>query len=249
MANVGAGGNNNSNLGMYTGTTKTAKYAYQSSRAIRGLGTTTRLTAAVDILAGSADAGAAHAIDGAAKGVATTSKGVAGAAKLSKAAKVAKFAGKAAPVLTKGSCILGAGLGGYEIGQGINNLRDGNKAKGKEQLISGTADVVTSGALAVAATSAGTVVGLPVAGVALGVAGVSQAAKYGYKYRGEIAKGAKYVGNGIANGAKAAGRGIKKGASWVGGKLSAGWDKAKDIAGKVGENMAEASRYGMYMPY
>ena len=82
MANVRAGGNNNSNLGMYTGTTKTAKYAYQSSRAIRGLGTTTRLTAAVDILAGSADAGAAHAIDGAAKGVATTSKGVAGAAKL-----------------------------------------------------------------------------------------------------------------------------------------------------------------------
>lgn len=252
-----------SNLGMYTGTAKTAKYMYQSGRAIQGLGTTTKMTAAVDLLAGGVGVNSgmvSEAMGSAAKGIATTSKGVVGAAKVSKFAQVAGYASKAAPVVAKASCVLGAAVGGYQIGTGVCNYRAGNKAKGKEQMISGTADVVTAGALAVAATSAGTVVGLPVAGVALGVAAGAQAVKYGYRYRHKIAKGAKSVGNGVVNGAKyvgngvtgtakAVGKGINKSYNWTADKASTGWNKAKNLAGKIGGNMAKAYGSGLCMPY
>ena len=241
-------------LGMYTGAAKTAKYSYQASRGMRALGTSTKLTAAVDFATGGIGVGTAEAVHSGASAVGTTAKGIVGGAKISRFAQVAGVAGKVAPVLTKGCCVLGAGLGGFEVGKGINNMMDGNTAKGKEQVVSGSMDVLCSGALAVAATSSGTVVGLPVAGVALGVAAASQGVKYGYKYRHKIADGAKwagkkvaqgasYVGSGIASGARAAGRGIRTGAQAVGrgaravgrgvnraadavgNKVSAGWNR------------------------
>ncbi|MBM3461735.1 MAG: hypothetical protein FJX76_06495 [Armatimonadetes bacterium] len=62
--------------------------------------------------------------------------------------------------------------------------------------------MVTGIALGVAATSTGTIVGLPAAGVALGVAGVAQGIKYGYKFRKPLA--------GFASGAaQAVGRGLE----------------------------------------
>ena len=96
--------------------------------------------------------------------------------------------------------VIGGAYGGYQVGSGINEIRNGNTQKGTDKIVSGTADLISSGAVAVAAASSSTIVGLPVAGVALGVAGVSQAAKYAYKYRGKIAQGAKWAGNKISQG-------------------------------------------------
>ncbi len=80
--------------------------------------------------------------------------------------------------MAKASAGVGLALGGIEVGRGINDLTDGKGAEGRDKIISGGADMVTAGALGVAAVSSGTVVGLPVAAVALGVAGVAQAGKY-----------------------------------------------------------------------
>lgn len=199
------------------------KYGYQASRAIRGLGTTTFATAGLDLASGSFGTTAAADAAETAKSLATTSKGTAGAAKISRFARIAKVAGRAAPVLAKGSAVLGVGLGGYKVGQGVHKLTDNrtdNDAAGRDKVISGTADVITSGALGVAAVSSGTVVGLPVAGVALGVAGVSQGAKYAWKYRDKLGDAAQWTGNKISQGA--------------------GWaaDQAGDIAGDISSTVS-----------
>ncbi len=172
------------------------KYVYQAGRAAQGLSTTTPLTAGLDLAAGTSGLGGAAAATEAAGSLSTAAKGVTGAARLSPAARVAGVAAKAAPVVAKGSAVLGLALGGYEVGAG---LREGNR----DRVISGGADMVTAGALGVAAVSSGTVVGLPVAAVALGVAGVAQAGKYAYEYRDKLADGASWVGDRLMGGASA----------------------------------------------
>ncbi len=222
------------------GVAGTAKYMYQASRAVRGLSTTTKLTAAVDLVGGAASLESAHNLAEATKGVTTAAKGATGAVKLSKLAKVAKFAGKAAPILTKGSAIISTAVGGYEIGQGINELRAGNHKKATEKIVAGAADVVTAGAVATAATASGTVVGLPAAGVALAVAGAAQGVKYAYKYRGKIAKGAKWAGRKVSQGAKWAKDKAVEGATWAKDKAVKGakWVKEK---GKLASNKLKKS--------
>jgi hypothetical protein len=219
------------------GVAGSGKYFYQAGRAFSGLNTTTRLTAGMDVLSGLTGAAAATNVADAAKATSSGLTGVVGGAKISQAGKIASFAGKAAPVLTKGSAVLGGVLGGIEIGKGVYNLSQGNKQKGTDQLVSGGCDVVTTGALYVAATSSATVVGLPVAGVALAVAGVAQAGKYAYKYREQIGDAAKWVGNKVSDGAEWAGGkiaqgagAVKKGAEFVGDKVSDGVHTVKDAA-------------------
>lgn len=225
------------------GVVGSGKYLYQSSRAFRGLSTTTKLTAGIDLLKGGHGLHSAAAFTDVASHTATTAKGLAGTAKLSKFAKVARFAGKAAPVVAKGSAVIGAALGGWEIGQGINEVRSGNTQKGKEKIISGSADVITAGALGVAATSSATVVGLPVAGVALGVAGAAQAAKYGYKHRHQIAGAAKWTGKKIAAGAKWTGNKIAAGAKWTGNKIATGAKKVVAGAKWAGSKIADGAEF------
>jgi hypothetical protein len=182
------------------GAAGSAKYLYQSSRVARGLSQSNWLTASIDILRGGTnldDLGGAASL---AKGLTAGAKGVGDTAKFSSVAKIAGYASKAAPFISKASVLIGGAYGGYQIGSGINELREGNTQAAKDKIISGTADVITSGALAVAGTSAGTVVGLPVAAVALGVAGVSQGAKYAYRYREQIGNGLSWAGGKIAQG-------------------------------------------------
>jgi len=220
------------------GAAGSGKYLYQAGRAFAGLETTTRLTAGLDMASGAVGLGSANNVAGVARSASTAAKGVVGAAKISDAAKIAGYASKAAPILAKGSAVLGGVLGGVEIGQGIHNLSKGNQEKGTEQVVSGSCDVVTAGALYVAATSSATVVGLPVAGVALAVAGVAQAGKYAYKYREEIGDAARWAGNKISDGAHWAGdkisdgagavkKGVQAGASFVGDKVGDGVDAVK----------------------
>lgn len=189
------------------GAASAGKYGYQAGRAAQGLSTTTRLTAGLDLASGTSGLSGAAAATEAAASASTAAKGVTGAARLSSLAKVAQFAGKAAPVVARGSAVLGVALGGFEVGRGINDVMDGKGAEGRDKIISGSADAVTGAALGVAAVSGGTVVGLPVAAVALGVAGVAQAGKYAWKYRDKIADGAGWVGDR----AKALGGAVSKG--------------------------------------
>ncbi len=216
------------------GTAGSGKYLYQAGRAFAGLETTTRLTAGLDMASGAVGLGSANNAGGVAKAASTAAKGVVGAAKISDAGKIAGYASKAAPILAKGSAVLGGVLGGIEIGQGIHSLSQGNKEKGTEQVVSGSCDVVTAGALYVAATSSATVVGLPVAGVALAVAGVAQAGKYAYKYREEIGDAAKWAGNKISDGAHWAGDKISDGAGAVKNGVQAG---ASFVGDKVGDGV------------
>lgn len=210
------------------GAAGSAKYGYQAGRALRGLGTTTRLTAGFDLVSGSIGTSAAADAAETAKSLSTTTKGTAGAAKISRFARVSQVAGKAAPVVARGAAVLGVALGGFEIGQGINSIQDGKSEKGRDQIISGSADVVTSGALGVAAVASGTVVGLPVAGVALGVAGISQGAKYAWKYRENLGDAAQWTGNKIASGADWAGDRISDAASGIGSAVSSGFSSLKN---------------------
>ncbi len=221
------------------GTAGSGKYLYQAGRAFAGLETTTRLTAGLDIASGAVGMGSANGVSGVAKAASTGAKGLVGAAKISDAGKIAGYASKAAPVLAKGSAVLGGVLGGIEMGQGVYNLSQGNKEKGTEQLVSGGCDVVTAGALYVAATSSATVVGLPVAGVALAVAGVAQAGKYAYKYREEIGDAAKWAGNKISDGAHWAGDKISDGAGAVKKGVQAGADFVGD---KVGDGVSAVKK-------
>ncbi len=134
-------------------------------------------------------------------------------------AKVLGAASKAAPVLGKVSAGVGVVLGGVDIARGVNEMQNGDKAKGKEQITGGICDVITSGALAVAAATAPSGIG---PAIALGVAGVAQVVKY----RGEIAEAGKFVGGKVADGA-----------SWLGGKLSSAFNS---VSSKVGSVMTQA---------
>ncbi len=115
-----------------TGGAGAAKYAYQGARVAKGLSKSTRLTAAVDLLKGGASFGDMAGVADAGSGVSSTAKGAAGMAKFSRLGKVASFAGKAGPILTKGSCVLGAAMGGYQVGSGIHEITQGNKAEGRD---------------------------------------------------------------------------------------------------------------------
>ena len=143
------------------GTANIGKFGYQASRAAQGLSTTTRLTAALDIAGGMTSLGAAHGLTDAAKGLNAATKGATGAANLSSVGKIAGIASKAAPIVAKGSAVLGGVLGAVDVGRGIKDLHDGKTEEGKDKIIGGSCDIVTAGALGVAATSSATVVGLP----------------------------------------------------------------------------------------
>lgn len=198
------------------------KYGYQAGRAARGLGTTTALTAGLDLASGTAGVNAAGDVAETVKSLSTTTKGVSGAAKLSPLARISRFAGRVAPAIGKGAAVLGVALGGYQVGKGINSIRNGETEKGRDQVISGTADVITSGALGVAAVASGTVVGMPVAAVALGVAGVSQGAKYAWKYRENIGDAGRAVGRAVGNVASSAASAVSSAASDISNSVRGG---------------------------
>lgn len=195
------------------GTAGAGKYLYQAGRAAQGLGTTTRFTAGMDLLSGATGMGTAANVGEVASAASSGAKGAVGAARISSFARIAGYAGQAAPVLARGSAVLGGALGAVEVGQGIHSFSRGDSERGTEQVVSGGADIVTAGALGVAATSSATVVGLPVAAVALGVAGVAQGAKYAYKYREQIGDAAGWVGNQASRAAGAAGDVLSAGAN------------------------------------
>ena len=115
-------------------------------------------------------------------------KNAAGLLKSSGSANIASVASKAAPILSKAGTVFGVAVGAWYIASGIHELAkdDGNAEKGKEKIVGGTCDIISSVALHVAAGSAATGIGAPVAAVATGVAAVAQGAKYVYKYKDEI---------------------------------------------------------------
>jgi hypothetical protein len=178
------------------GAANSAKYLYQSARVAQGLEKSTKITNTLGILKGTTDIAGSHGA------IEMTTSLASGAGHVSKLGQVAGFAAKALPVISKASAVVGGVYGAYEVSKGIGQIRNGNSKKGKENVVSGTADMVTTGALAVAGTSAGTVVGLPVAAVALGVAGFSQGVKYSYKYREQIGKGMNFVADTVSQGYK-----------------------------------------------
>ena len=188
-----------------------AKYGYQAARSYQGLGTTTALTAGLDLASGTVGTTAAADAAETVKSLSTTTKGIAGAARLTPFARVAGFAGRVAPAIAKGSAALGVALGGYEIAQGVGDVRAGKTSEGREKIITGAADVVTSTALGVAAVASGSVVGVPIAAVALGVAGVSQGAKYAYKYADKIGDAAEWAGGKIGQAASNVGDSVRRG--------------------------------------
>jgi len=218
-----------------------AKYLYQAGRAFSGLQTTTRLTAGLDLASGAVGLSSAQSLTDLAKALSTETKGLVGAARLSDAGRIANYASKAAPIVAKGSALLGAVLGGVEMARGAKALKGGKRTEGANRLVAGACDVVTSGALYVAAASGATVLGLPVAGVALAVAGVSQAGKFAHKYRAPLGKAARNVGGRLAQGAGLARTGALSAAArlkTVAGGLQADARRAGDIIGKkVGERM------------
>lgn len=217
------------------------KYLYQAGRAFSGLQTTTPLTAGLDLASGAVGLGSAQGLTDVAKALSTETKGLVGAAGLSEAGKIAYYASKAAPIVAKGSALLGAVLGGVEMARGARALKEGKKTEGADRLVAGACDVVTSSALYVAAASGATVLGLPIAGVALAVAGVSQAGKYAHKFRDPLGKAARSVGGKLAEGTGLA----RKGALSAATRLKAGAQglragtrrTGEKIGNKVGERM------------
>lgn len=217
------------------------KYLYQAGRAFAGMETTTRLTAGLDLASGTVGLSSAQGLTDVAKALSTEAKGLVGAARFSEAGQIANYASQAAPIVAKGSALLGAALGGVEMARGAKALKNGNKTEGANRLVAGGCDVVTSGALYVAAASGATVLGLPVAGLALTVAGVSQAGKYVHKFRAPLGQTARSVGGGVARMAGQAR--TRTGAAMERLKVGAGELRAdvqmagKKIGKKVGERM------------
>lgn len=192
------------------------KYIYQSARVMNGLGSSTPLTVALDIASGTTGIGAANSATAVVKASTSLAKGINGCAKISHLGKISQFAAKASPIIAKGSSVISAAIGGVEVGKGIHDIRKGDKAKGTERVVTGGTDIITAAALYAAAGNSAMVGGVPVAGIALAIAGVSQAGKFAFKFRHQIGNAAKAAGHGIANGAKAAGHGIATGAKAVG---------------------------------
>lgn len=207
--------------------TGAAKYGYQATRAARGLGTTTALTAGLDLASGTMGTTAAADTAETIKSLSTATKGTNGAARLTRFARISKWAGRVAPAIAKGTSVLGVALGGYQIGQGIGKIQEGKSEEGRDKIISGSADVVTSGALGVAAVASGSVVGIPVAAIALGVAGVSQGAKYAWKYREQIGEAASGVGKSVVGAAEWAGDKVGDVASNIGDSVSSGFSRLR----------------------
>lgn len=214
------------------------KYVFQASRAFQGLSTTTPVTAGLDLLSGTVGLQSASNVGAVLKAGSTLTKGAVGATKISNLGKVANFAAKASPIVAKGSAVLSAALGGIEIGKGVKNVKHGEVEKGKEQIVAGAADVVTAGALYAAAATSATIAGIPVAGVALAVAGVSQAGKYAYKFRHPIGQAATKLANGATKVAKSIGTGISKGAQALGSKAALASNEIRTEAVAVAQKVS-----------
>ncbi|MFN8613561.1 MAG: hypothetical protein U0931_38840 [Vulcanimicrobiota bacterium] len=182
------------------GAANVAKLTYQSSRAARGLGLTTRLTAALDLTLGATGVGTAGSAGGALMSGAAAANGATSIARLSQGARLVNFASKAAPVLGRATGALGLALGGFEVGHGVYNMTHGKKQEGRDEVVSGGLNLVTSGALSVAFGAGATGVGAPVAAVALGVAAGAQAIRLGYQHRHEIGQLAQRAGDALSAG-------------------------------------------------
>jgi hypothetical protein len=217
------------------------KYLYQAGRAFAGMQTTTPVTVGLDLASGAVGLSSAKDLTSLAKALSTETKGLVGAARLSNAGKIANYASKAAPIVSKGTALLGVALGGVEMARGAKALKAGKKTEGTDRLVAGACDVVTSSALYVAAASGATVLGLPVAGVALAVAGISQGGKYAHKFRAPLGKAARNIGGKLAEGAGLA----RKGARSTAARLKEGArvlraetrQAGARIGNKVGEQM------------
>lgn len=183
-----------------TGAASAAKFAYQSSRAARGLGTATRLTAALDVTLGTTNLSSAGSAAQTMMGASTTANGANSLARLSQSARLVDFAGKAAPVLGRASGVLGMALGGFQVGEGVYQMTHGQKAEGRDKVVSGGLGMLTSGALSVAAAAGATGVGAPVAAVALGVAAGATALNLGYSHRHELGAAAQRAGSALRDG-------------------------------------------------
>lgn len=182
------------------GAANAAKLAYQSSRAARGLGMTTRLTAALDLGLGATGVGTAGSAGGALMSGAAAANGATAIARLSQGAQIVNFASKAAPIVGRASGVLGLALGGFEVGHGVYQMRQGRTAEGRDEVISGGLNLLTSGAISVAVGAGATGVGAPVAAVALGVAAGAQAIRLGYQHRHEIGRLAQRAGDALSQG-------------------------------------------------
>lgn len=191
------------------------KYMYQAARVAQGMGSTTPLTAALDIASGTVGTATAAGVSQAIKSSSSLTKGLVGAGKISELGKVTQFAAKISPFVSRGAAALGVVLGGVEVGKGVKNLKEGQQKKGLEHIVSGSCDIVTQAALGVSCSTTAEVAGVPVAAVALGVAGVAQAGKYAFKFRENIGKAAQAVGSGVSRAAKAVGRGTAHAAKTV----------------------------------
>ena len=178
------------------GAANTGKYAYQARRAAQGLSTTTRATAAMDLVLGTNAATAGQEL----AGLGNAAKGANGLARFTPVASAVNFATKAAPVLAKGTGYLGLALGGAEAANGIRQVAQGKTEEGRDSIISGSMGALASGAVMVAAGAGATGVGAPVAAVALGVAAGATAIKYGWEYREEVVDFAKGAGNAVGRG-------------------------------------------------
>jgi len=178
------------------GAANSGKYAYQASRAAQGLSTTTRATAAMDLVLGTNAATSGQEL----AGLGNAAKGANGLARFTPVAKAVNFATKAAPVLARGTGYLGLALGGAEAANGIRKVAQGKTEEGRDNIISGSMTALASGAVMVAAGAGATGVGAPVAAVALGVAAGATAIKYGWEYREEVANFAKGAGKAVGRG-------------------------------------------------
>ena len=212
-----------------------AKYAYQAGRVAQGMGSTTKATVALDLVSGGVNATTATDVCQALKASSTLAKGISGGTKISNLGKVAEVAGKVAPVVSRGAAALGCVLGGIEVGRGVKAVHNGDKEKGTKQIVSGACDIVTQAASGVSASCSASVVGVPVAAVALGVASAAQAGKYIYKYKDQLGSAAKKAGQGVSNAAH-----------FVGGKLgSLAVGVRSGVAGaaqKIGEGACRVAK-------
>lgn len=214
------------------------KYVYQGARALAEKPTSTALTSGLDLINGSTSMVEANSVSGALKATSTTIKGAIGAGKLSAMEKVADFAGNVAPAVAKGSVLLGAGLGGLEIGDGINEKINGNHEKGNNKIANGSLDVGINVALGVAATIAPTAIGAPIAATALVTAGVLTAAKHREDLYNVINAGIEAVG--LTDVAEKAGNKIEEVTKKVVDPLSRGYDNSNDLQAEGARLRTEA---------
>ncbi len=209
------------------GASGAGKYIYQASRAAQDLGTTTPLTVGLDLASGTLGIADAKNPEAVVKAGCSLAKGVTGGLKISEAGQVAQVAAEISPIVSRTAAGIGVVLGTVEVGRGIKKCVDGAHQEGKNKIISGACDIVTQTALGIAAGNDAVIAGVPVAAVALGIAGTAVAGKYIYKYHEQIGALAHQAGQKVAQAAHTVGQKITQTAQTVVGKVG---DGVKSIA-------------------